>query len=109
MTVVLFVSGELTEFCLCLDFVYDGTHKAEGTAVLCIGCRCDEVHAALPQELTGGVFLAWTGGVKNRNSVASGKAHKLHGGDVGLSVSEVDHVVHGDAFVGIGPTFIDKL
>ena len=108
MTIKLFVPGKLTEFGFGLDLVYDGAHKAEGAAVLGVTGGGDEIHASLPKEFAGGVFLAGAGRVENRDCIASGGLYEFHGRDIRFSVSEVDHVVHGDAFVGVGPAFVDK-
>ena len=60
----------------------------------------------MAEQFAGHFFLSGTGRVKNGDGVAAKHVDHFHGRDVRLSVSKVNHVGDGDAFLFVRAVFV---
>ena len=101
--------GEALELAVGLDFVDYGADDLVGLAVLGVVGGDGEVDAALVLEGLGEGFLLRIALVVDGDGVASEHLDDLHARDVGLTVTEVDHLGVGDSLLVLGDTLVDHL
>ena len=101
--------GEALELAVGLDFVDYGADDLVGLAVLGVVGGDGEVDTALVLEGFGEGFLLRIALVADGDGVPSEHLDDLHARDVGLTVTEVDHLGVGDSLLVLGDTLVDHL
>lgn len=101
--------GEALELAVCLDFVDYGADDLVGLAVLGVVGGDGEVDAALVLEGLGEGFLLRIALVADGHRVATEHLDDLHTRDVGLAVTEIDHLRVRDPLLVLGDALVDHL